>query len=477
MTSVSNAIDVPLQVSYKPIHNESPSYRIRKVPLANLQLQSVPLNQNAVTPIQWKLPSGCVFNLARSKIVLQLNIATAPAINTNAYWVYEDCVNFIDSIQMGDAANSTFMCDLSNAGRYTKIARRLGTKLKDYMTNNGSDGGNFSSLLYPSNRPNASGAATSSGAAAAPFIAQSNINPAIPVLGANAGGMTNPLEPAYTFRGAVNSTLSRTYSVELDAFKNTIFSYDKDIYMGNSDTYINVNLSPFSRIGYVANADGSVATSVIIPSNTTVNVSNVWLYLAVEQNESICAEIKNKYNRDGLTLYIPFTRTFVFPTQGSTTGNFQVTLSPQMGQFLKQVLYVPFNGSTAAATIYYDSGNVNNSKVIWHRTYLGANPLQDDLINNTVIPESYLVYNQQYCEDTPFINLTSYLMNWFHLDRFYTSNEIVTDDNNSALGVPMKIPIDYRVESNITSTNIDHTIFATFVRVIKLTPLGNTYSQ
>ena len=473
MTSVSNAIDVPLQVSYKPIHNESPSYRMKKVPLANLQLDRVTLNQNAVTPIQWKLPAGCVFNLARSKIVLQLNITTAPGAN-NHYYVYEDCVNFIDNIQMGDAANSTFMCDLSNAGRYTKIARRLGTQFKDYMTNNGSDNGNFSSLLYASNRPNASGAATSAGAAAAAFIAQSNINPALPVLGSANLGITNPLEPAYSFRGPANAALVRTYAVDLDAFKNTIFSYDKDIYMGNSDTYINANLAPFSRIGYVSNVDGTAALTAIA-NNADVTVRNVWLYLACEQNENINAEIKSKYNRDGLTLYIPYTRTFVFPAN-STTGNFQISLSPQMGQFLKQVLYVPFNSTNTIGT-YYDSGNTTGAKVTRYRTYLGANPLQDDMIDNFNVPESYLIYNGQYCDNTPILNMTSYFTNWFHLDRFYTSNEIVTDDNNSALGVAMRTPIDYRVESTTVANSIDHTVFAIFVRVVKLTPLGNTYSQ
>jgi hypothetical protein len=284
-----------------------------------------------------------------------------------------------------------------------------------------------------------------------------------------------PLDPNYLFTGGTGLETVRTYCVPLDAFKHTIFSYDKDIYMGNSDTYINANISPFSRIGYVSDATGTAAPTAI-PSGADVTVRNVWLYLAVEQNDAIATEIKNKYNRDGLTLYIPFTRTFVFPTN-SSSGNFQVTLSPQMGQFLKQVLYVPFNGNNGLTT-YYDSSNLSNSKVITYRTFLGANPLQDDMIFNTVDRlESYLIYNEQYCDNTPFINLTSYLMNWFHLDRFYTSNEIVTDDNNSALGVPMRTPIDYRVESNITSTNIDHTIFATFVRVIKLTPLGNTYSQ
>jgi hypothetical protein len=166
-------------------------------------------------------------------------------------------------------------------------------------------------------------------------------------------------------------------------------------------------------------------------------------------------------------------------------------LSKFVPEMFTIVLYVPFNGNNGIST-YYDCSNtptaltvatnallnMGASKITNYRTYLGSNPLQDDIvqaINPTF--DAYTLYNKPYTINTPILNLTNYLVSFFHLDKFYTSNEIVTDDNNSALGVPMRTPMDYRVESNITSTNIDHTIFATFVRVIKLTPLGNTYSQ
>jgi hypothetical protein len=201
-----------------------------------------------------------------------------------------------------------------------------------------------------------------------------------------------------------------------------------------------------------------------------------------------------KYNDSGLNLSIPFTRAFVNSTAASSVANFQIALSPQMGKYLKQILYVPFNGLNNSTPgnmgNYYDCSNrpglgfssTISQKVLSFRTYLGSVPLSDD---NITPLDAYNIYNKQYTVNTCFVNSTNYLINFFHLDKFFTSNNLITDDNDTSNGIPMITPIDYRFESTTNPTNasatnscvIDHTVFVTFTRLVRLSKEGNTYGQ
>ena len=131
---------ITLQNDYGIVKEHTPKYRFHRLLLDNIAGGSFnPTNTSQ--GLEWKIPPNTVYNLARSYISYNITFTKPTA---KAIYTHEDVFSLAQDISFGTATNIN-LCDLKFASNYTKIVRKIDTKLQDYLTNDPED------QLYPCN--------------------------------------------------------------------------------------------------------------------------------------------------------------------------------------------------------------------------------------------------------------------------------------------------------------------------------------
>lgn len=435
------------QINYKPlVANNTPRYYMKKIVLNNNSSNEI--NIDSSTLLEFKLPTS-VWNLSKSKLSYTIEIPECKQGATFRSFMPADCVPFVDTITLGDATGPT-LCDLNYVNRMTKVVRKLDTKLTDYLTADESE------LLFPANDDN-------------------NKNQLCNDLYSN----KNHDESKYLFRSSSNNTkIIKNFSVPLSAISNSIFSMDKDLYFGSNQLYLKIQTTSDKKqiawVGLDTNPSLSDATAgATIPALDIPNgikLSNVYLWLAQEQNEAINKNLLDAYMSGNLKYNIEWSRAWKVSTKNSNPHAL-VSLNPQFGRRIKQSVYSCFNGESNDKGQFYDNTNLSGSKVKFIRSYMNTTPVQDDRIK-VLLDEDYDIYNGQHCKNTVILNKDVYKRNFFHMDKFYTDVDGVDDSNNDS-GYNLITPVDYRLELETDDTkNLDHLIWITFSRVVHVNQSG-----
>ena len=106
-----------------------------------------------------------------------------------------------------------------------------------------------------------------------------------------------------------------------------------------------------------------------------ITVQNIYLFLAVEQNQLIVDSIIHKVMSSGLRLNIPYTTAFRNSSAG-TIANIQIPLTQQYGKKFKRMLHTVWNATESVNTAM-DCVNFAGSKIVSYNTYLDQRQLQD----------------------------------------------------------------------------------------------------
>ena len=435
------------QINYKgESQSANPKYRFLRIPMNNLTGSSFTVAGTTSQLIEFKLPNA-VYNLAQSFLSYQISV---PAQGAGvAGWIHEDCLEVATNAYFGTAGGLD-LCNLNYVNRYTKVARKMKTKFTDFVSND------ISSQLYPCNS-----------AIAGNFVGvgASTVNFTEPrYLRASAGGTEGR-----------NLVLVSTRSFPLKGIVDTIFSMDKDLYIP-TDMYVRFTAGVGNQIafGSTTNTDPT-ATPTAAAGNITVQ--NVFLFLAVEQNQLIVESVMNKVLTSGLKLNVSYTTAFRNSSTG-TVANIQVPLSQQYGKRLKRMLHTVWN-PTESANTSMDCSNVNGSKVTAYNTFLDQRQLQDFQLltansSATALNQDDWRENSKYCKDSAIQNRTVYQLNWFHCDQFYEPSAAqfsgIPEDNLDD-GLTMDSPKLWAFQAT-TAADCVHYDFATFVRSIQIDRTG-----
>lgn len=446
------------QINYKPHVKDTPRYYMKKVILNNNSTSEISIDTSAL--LEFKLPTT-VWNLSRSKLNFKLEVPSSGHPNLSTY-VPADCLSFIDSITLGDATGPQ-LAEINYVNRMTKVARKLDTKLDDYLT------ADESSLLSPSNDTKGNNK-----------------------LNDNNASTVDYLESKYLHKGGVNVT-TLNFSVPLSAISNSIFSMDKDLYFGSNQIYLKIQTANNKdQIAWVANSNNPSAITNHAEVPAVANVSpaypavaagagnpisvvnglklkDVVLYVAQESNDLINKNLMDAYLSGQLKYNLEWTRCWRVSSTNSSP-NILISMNPQYGRKIKQILYTVFNGDINKKNSFYDNTNRAASKVKSFRSYLNTVPVQDDRIRND-LNEDYTIYNEKHCKNTVILNKSVYNSNFFNLDKFYTDVDSVDDSNNDS-GYNLIAPTDYRIEMETVDTNLDHHVFITFSRVVHVNQGG-----
>ena len=433
-------------IDYSLHQEDSSVYKMMRVRLSNFPSSSVILD-NTSQELQITLPANGKYNLARSGLGYTMPIPADP-LAAKANWTHEDEFTLGSEISFGTPGDIK-LADLKFAGNYTKIVRKMETSLAEMQTFD------VENQLYPCNEE-----------AALNFYGSTNARK----------GSTNYLETAYTSSTAAGTPTINNVYYPLNGFKNTIFSYDKTLYFGN-EMVIKIQTNPLNKQIWRATSHILPETASAADDVPSVVVSNIFLYLAVEQNERINQSIVAKFNAGHFKINFPYTSAYSQSTTVAGINNISYSIIKASGKRLLQVLYTAFNSENTRNTAW-DCNNSNGIKVLSYRTIFDDKHQSDYELSclnpsaTALNADDWYIANQKHCKGSAILNRDIYKLNWFHLDRFYEPNEKMDDDN---LDIGKKLEnhtMNYVVETVTQLAKLNHFIFATFRRTALLTKDG-----
>lgn len=431
------------QLQYKSVEKANCKYKFQKIPL------NQPTGTLTVTPtvgplLEWKAPNA-VYNLHQSYIGFTETFA-APA--AGATWIQEDTFGGLSNIFFGNALNAD-LCNLSFANKYIKIARKIATKLPDFLTNDVE-----TSLLAPSDA-----------LASANYYPVANQN-----AGPTATGVKNYTEPRYLISSAVTTAITRNRLFRLGDIPDSVFSVDKDMYIP-VDMFLRLTLT-----GNNAYAWGSTSatdpTATAASSGINSTLTNCYLYLAIETNDQIAKSVISSVHSGQLVMNVPYTVGFR-NTNSSTSGNINLSFNKQNGKKLKQVLTTVFH-PTETANTSADCGNYNGTKIQSYVSYLNNNQLQNNPIQcnaQTPVNINDWIENSRHCEGSVIQNRLMYAQNWFALDKFFEASKgSDVPDENRQDGYDLTVGGATYQFTTTTSGDMVYYQFASFSRDVQFNP-------
>ena len=424
----ASQIDYSLRTEYSPV------YKFLRVPL-NLPTSSTINISDSAIRLEFKLPSTRVYNLNKSMIGYNLNVP-AQGVGSVIY-SHEDVFTLGSEVFFG-TAGGTDLCNLHYANNYTKISTKQNTKIDDFLS------ADNSSQLYPCNE------ISTSNAIAGP-TAQT--------------GTVSFTEPNYLSQVPDNTELDKYVQFPLSNLTKTIFAYDKDLHFGN-EMYIRIQTCFVNKMVFQA-ASPNAPQSVPLPAGTPplpliskATINNVYLYLAVEQNDIINASIMDKFARNEFKINMPYTVGFL-NTSNSAIANINIQITKQYGKRLLQIVHSVFNANNTGVNAYDCCNNNAVQKLLTYRTNLDSTYLQDyplkctpsGLVKGIMGNDDWYLSNQKFCKGTAILNRDVYSKNWFHMDRFYEENDDISSDNLDVGLLLTPNTMNYIVECNLKTND------------------------
>lgn len=479
--------------TYKTLPGELNRYRYARVSLNNITSSTVPIGATSSTLIEFRIPAGKVVNLARSYIQYQYTfpahaaIAGPPVTNVRGV-VYENGCDLARSVNFSDGGGLPLV-DLQYADCYINTVQPIRTDLKEFLDRDQLQG------MYPCNDTAANNKT--------PFSRD----------GATAGtsnaSTSNYTEMKYLRIGGDHANgvpIDVRRQLWLSSFKDTLFSMDKNLVFG-TDMYLRMQTQYQQRIGFYTTNETNPHAGVQPFPVQPMEFKNVYLFLALEENEVLKQSLVNALHSGKIKMSIPYMYTFRNSVAANTpSANFNVQLTSQYGRKIKKILFTFYSGGELNGGYAYDHSSVNGTKVTALQTSIDSRPLQDfylscynplDPINPTAMaPDTWA---DDYRENKKFLagsclkNYPEYQTNWFHIDSFGTlstleSSKTVLDDsqiddgftllnNMHVYGIDAKTPYLTTAGSVGRAQGLIAYTFVHYIRTLHITPQGLLFSS
>ena len=414
MESEMKSVVVSQPLEYEQKSYSHPYYKMLRInPLQGTQ--SLTLNASRQS-IQIELPASECFNLSRSYLQMTLNVdaqGSSPAFGR----IFNDTLP-ISSINLR-TRSGVVLCELDFLAQYVRIANRIKTRIAHYITDGDRD------LLTPSKDL----AITSGGQAVT-----SSVRPdgSLPSFGF--------LEPVYIQTSTDAQASVKYYSIPLNVISETIFELDKDLWFGET-LLMTLNVSPLAEIVYRTEGAGSVAnapqTNAKAPIGSTNRLSDIILYLAVEQNVVIKKQVMDLVQAGKFKMILPYVHYYLNPRNSSGNNSVSLRFNRGHGEYLRSILHIPVNGGATSNTVY-DSSNVNGAKITRYFTTTQNMRDQDfdalcNDVDTSLASSAWTLIRDKIRGTVAGLNENSYFYNFFILSDY---SELGSEDDIARLNTP-----------------------------------------
>jgi hypothetical protein len=278
-------------------------------------------------------------NFAQSRLHFTLTLA---ALASKMNIVHANLLETISRITVYDSNSNAILADVSNFNSYSSIMNPLGTKFEDFVFKTSDSGETLKT--------------STTDAGIYPFedIGRfKHLDIAASEAGGNSLGdgttLLNAINPLFSqrnfYKGSVVNTASvLDVSIPLSCFKQTILSVDKQLYFPGN-IVVQIYWAPNDAYAFVATDSASPQTGAASLS-TAINITNIRLDLAVEQNLNIINQVVNMVKSEGLTMNIPYPSVVRTNITSQSVHSYSLQLTRAYGNKILAIINSPLYGGS-----------------------------------------------------------------------------------------------------------------------------------
>ena len=374
-----------------------------------------------------------VYNFAESYLEFT---ATPVASGADFYnRINLDGLTFIRQITLY-TRSGLFLADIPDVGNYMNMTMRRNFKIDDVQTWD-KEGGKFEGLRC------------------------SNVAAGSNYRYDGTTGTTAYLEPSYLRVGGKN-TADPVINVQMNLNRiiHSIFSQDKDLYFGGEVLYLRIVWNPTTKIAFIGKS-ATDPTGDVAAYAGNIAITNLVLYMAVEQNQVIENEVRNKVlSAEGLNIVLPY----VYQNKislGGTSQNLSIKYSRAHGSKLLKIYWAPYSATESSNTTY-DHDNLAGAKV--SQFYTTVNNIRTSQFNYNCDGDDYRMQRKR-LQGSCILSSDEYYYNWVWIEDF-TNNYSMVDkplkpaEDNYVDGMPLDMEVKYDVFTNTANANYNHYVYA-----------------
>lgn len=311
-------------------------------------------------------------------------------------------------------------------------------------------------------------------------------------------------EPKYFHNGSAQGEADPVVKVRIDfgMIYNTILAMDKD-FIFNEVLLLKIIWNSAGRVYY--SSDGGVGNDIISPGagpahaaavytlaagDTNVGISDLKLYMAIEQNSDIVNALKAK-TASGFQMAIPFVHSYRTNLQ-TTNQNVSLRFNRGHGRKLKKIYHSLFHNTESKNTAYdHDNRRLANLGQSQHKLDTYHTELNQELLQPFEVSceneEDYMLYKDK-LEGSVIQNVNIYQYKHFILDDFTECHSCKERNNdkeqhNISDGIPLELEQKWDFIGVIPAGTVqaagapgakplNHYSFAIVEKVLKIGPLG-----
>ena len=407
-------------------------------PINNVQ-SFAPSITSVFGPVEILIPARTIA-LNRSKISFDL-LVPAQAASTYA-WLQANALTLFDRITLTSQASNAVLCDIPNANRYASMLSPIMTTQEEL---------NSKSSPYSS-----IGIHTAAGTAISAITVVPIMNTTLALAqryqgedisrsnaGANPDGNANDTVGfANSIRKLLVSSSTATdnyvsFNFDLSSFHSTIFDVDKLLYFGGEQLLLSLYFSPVNRYCWGGTSNTNPATGFTVATGS-FSITNLTMYLCVEQNIEISSALVERVNTKGLT--IPFPYPFI---NRSSLAAPNISISQQLTRgFGHRLLYVASSIFASLETNNSAQDHSIQSLLLAPSAATAANYPAFSVLNyNTFIDNiavltnsnisiigggqnnsEFFTMNRAHLKGCAIQNITGYALDFCHIDNFCTDS-------------------------------------------------------
>ena len=394
MAQVDSGLVVAQELDYKKIEASHPSYELSRV-LPMSGSQSVTISATSQIETMMELPAK-VMNLSKSSLSFLLTppVGIAGVVN----WAAADTMAAISTIELF-TRSGVYLAQLNNVQNYVKIVRKAETPFQDFecmdatgrLYKNGSLGYTFTEVPATTIVSNAK---------------RADNTDSMPII-----------ESRYLEVGTAAAATPLVYfHFPLSAFRNTIFSIDKDLFFGEI-LVLRILWGPGTKLGHTTTgSDVKNPTTGAAAVAADWKVSLLTLHTAIERNPDVIKALVDKVNGPGFSMLCPYVFSYKH-NLSSTSQNVSLKFNRGHGHTLRRIYHTTFHNTESSNTAY-NCSNIAAAKVVSYYTMMDNTRLQQSDLATAAATLTDWLYNREHLRGSVILNSDVYQWNWMHIDDF-----------------------------------------------------------
>ena len=415
------------QLEYKQKILSSPYYKYQKLPpqsAAAVQITTTGGNDSV-----FELPPK-VFNLARSFVTFILN----PPAGTNVNFMHLGAITPFQQVQVISKTTGKLLMDLSQFQNFTKVIFQSAISQEEFLNQDlAYNNRGIVTFLRSCNSPNITITTAAPPVTNASFITPGSYG--LRVID------SSPVfeyynEQSYSEVGTAATADPIFYcKIPLGLIKESILEVDKDLFF-NDVIQIRFVWGTLNKVGF----NGVLATPSTV--NTTaafsgpINVINLNMYLAVEENQELAKQIKETVMTKGIAVQIPYPTAVRNTITNNSQHNITLLMNQTHGSRLMKIYHCMLendgaNNPTEQLNLAYNFNLSGNAIAAGSYFYcmLDSERIENYNINVTNYEDWLFIQDKiknsiTYCSGI-------YRYNWFWIEDFSTVNANSSENEDS----------------------------------------------